>query len=69
MQRTLALPAAVLALVCVVLPAAAQSLQPKSIRFVGAPEYSDAELTSAAELKPGADLTYAGDQQPGAETD
>ncbi|MGO9434588.1 MAG: POTRA domain-containing protein [Terracidiphilus sp.] len=59
MQRTLALPAAVLALVCVVLPAAAQSLQPKSIRFVGAPEYSDAELTSAAELKPGADLTYA----------
>jgi outer membrane protein insertion porin family len=59
MQRTVALPAAVLALVCAALPIAGQSIQPKSIRFTGASEYSDAELLSAADLQPGADLTSA----------
>jgi hypothetical protein len=59
MQRTLALSAAVLALVCAALPAAGQSFQPKSIRFTGTSEYSDAELLSATDLKAGAELTYA----------
>jgi len=59
MQRTLALSAAVLALVCAALSAAGQSFQPKSIRFTGTSEYSDAELLSATGLKPGIDLTYA----------
>jgi outer membrane protein assembly factor BamA len=59
MPRTPALPAAVLALICAALPVVGQSFQPKSIRFVGAPDYSDAELLSATDLKPGADLTYA----------
>ena len=59
MPSTPALSAIVLALVCAVLPAAGQSFQPKSIRFIGAPDYSDAELLSATDLKPGVDLTYA----------
>jgi outer membrane protein assembly factor BamA len=59
MQHTLPLPAAVLALICAALPIAGQSIQPQSIRFAGTSEYSDAELLSAADLKPGVDLTYA----------
>src|SRR5580658_10035899 len=59
MQRILAFAAAVLALVCAAFPAAGQSFQPKSIRFTGAPEYSDQELSSAADVQAGAVLTYA----------
>ena len=59
MQHTLPLPAAVLALICAALPIAGQSIHPQSIRFAGTSEYSDAELLSAADLKPGVDLTYA----------
>ena len=58
MQHTLPLPAAVLALICAALPIAGQSIQPQSIRFAGTSEYSDADLLSAADLKPGVDLTY-----------
>jgi len=59
MQRSLALSAAILALVCAALPSLGQSIHPKSVRFTGSPDYADAELLSAADLKPGADLTYA----------
>src|SRR5580704_16482711 len=59
MQRSLTLPAAVLALVCAALPTAGQSFQPKSVKFTGAPDYADTELLSAADLKAGADLSYA----------
>jgi outer membrane protein assembly factor BamA len=37
----------------------AQKFQPKTIQFVGAPEYSTQELLDAAGLKPGAVLDYA----------
>jgi outer membrane protein assembly factor BamA len=59
MPRAFALFAAVLALVSSALPTAGQSFQPKSIHFTGTSEYSDAELLSATDLKPGIDLTYA----------
>jgi outer membrane protein insertion porin family len=36
-----------------------QNFEPKSIRFTGTSEYSEAELLSATDLKPGAELTYA----------
>jgi outer membrane protein insertion porin family len=39
--------------------APAQSFQPKTIQFKGDPEYSDAELTAAAEFKKGSVLTAA----------
>ena len=58
MQRTFALSAVVLSLVCAALPVASQSFQPKSIRFTGTSEYSDTELLSATDLKSGAELTY-----------
>ena len=59
MQRSLALPTAVLALVCAALPTVGQSFQPKSVKFTGAPDYSDTELLSAADPKADADLSYA----------
>lgn len=40
-------------------PAAAQNFQPKTIQFKGAPEYTDAELLAAADLKKGVVLNYA----------
>ncbi|HVZ83193.1 MAG TPA: POTRA domain-containing protein [Terracidiphilus sp.] len=43
-----------------VLCAHAQKFQPKTIQFVGAPEYSTQELLDAAGLKPGTVLDYAG---------
>jgi outer membrane protein assembly factor BamA len=45
-------------IVSVVLPAAAQKFQPKSIQFKGDPEYSNQELMTAAGLKKGVVLTY-----------
>lgn len=36
---------------------AAQQYQPRSIKFIGAPEYTSQELLAAAELKPGISLT------------
>ena len=36
---------------------AAQEYQPRSIQFIGAPEYTDQELLAAADLKPGISLT------------
>ncbi len=46
--------------ICVaVRPAAAQKFLPKSIKFQGDPEYSDAELLAAAGLKKGVVLGYA----------
>ncbi|HEX3893190.1 MAG TPA: POTRA domain-containing protein [Terracidiphilus sp.] len=59
MPRIPALSLAALALAFTAWPAAGQSFQPKSIRFSGAPEYSDQELLSTADLKPGTVLTYA----------
>ena len=41
------------------LPLAGQQFLPKTIQFKGAPEYSDAELMSAAGLKKGTLLNYA----------
>jgi outer membrane protein assembly factor BamA len=41
------------------LPATAQKIQPKSIKFVGDPDYSDQELLAAVGLKPGAVYTSA----------
>jgi outer membrane protein assembly factor BamA len=59
MQRNRVLFLAALALLIASAPAKGQSVEPKAIRFEGAPEYSDAELLSAANLKPGAALTNA----------
>jgi len=40
-------------------PTLSQSYQPKSVRFVGAPEYSDQELLSSLGLTPGSAVNYA----------
>src|SRR5579863_3349181 len=40
-------------------PSLGQSFQPKSIRFTGAPDYSDQELLSTLHLTPGTVLSYA----------
>jgi outer membrane protein insertion porin family len=64
MRRSLVLLVASLAVLFVALPLvslplAAQKLLPKSIQFVGAPEYSTQDLLAAAGLKPGEALTTA----------
>jgi outer membrane protein insertion porin family len=59
MKRTFFLFLTALALFASTLPAAAQKVQPKTIQFKGAPEYSDEELLAAAGLKIGADLDSA----------
>jgi outer membrane protein assembly factor BamA len=46
-------------LLAVSLPAAAQKFKPKTIQFKGAPEYSDQELLTAADLKLGVVLSSA----------
>ena len=53
------LPIAVILLVLAGVSAKGQNFEPKSIRFTGTSEYSEAELLSATDLKPGAELTYA----------
>lgn len=58
MPRRLVLPLAALALVFSSMAAFAQSFQPKSIRFTGAPDYSDQEMVTTLGLTPGAVLTY-----------
>lgn len=50
---------AALLLALVALPGVAQKFIPKTIHFVGAPDYSDNELLTAAGLKKGALLDYA----------
>lgn len=50
-------------LLCAALPADAQKFQPRTIQFKGAPEYSDAELLDAAELKKGTVLEFADMQE------
>jgi hypothetical protein len=40
-------------------PAISQSFQPKSIRFIGAPDYSDQEILNTLQLTPGSTLSYA----------
>lgn len=57
MRRNSALSLATL--VFVVFPALGQNFQPKSIRFTGAPEYSDQELLSTVQLTPGNAISYA----------
>jgi outer membrane protein insertion porin family len=59
MKRTYFLLLTALVLFASTLPAAAQKVQPKTIQFKGAPEYSDQELMAAAGLKMGADLDSA----------
>lgn len=44
---------------CCALTAVAQSFQPKTIQFQGVPEYSNADLIAAANLKEGATFTAA----------
>ncbi len=58
MHRPFALLWAVAVLSCVSISSYAQTFEPKSIEFVGAPEYSAEELLSAAALKPGTVLSY-----------
>lgn len=41
------------------LPAISQSFQPKSIHFIGAPDYSDQEILGTLQLTPGSTLSYA----------
>lgn len=59
MQRSLVRLVVSLAVLFVALPLMAQKLLPKSIQFVGAPEYSSQDLLAAAGLKPGEALTSA----------
>jgi len=59
MLRNRILPFVVIVHALASIPAKGQNFEPKSIRFAGAPDYSDAELLSATDLKPGAALTYA----------
>jgi len=59
MLRNRILPFVVIVHALASIPAKGQNFEPKSIRFAGAPDYSDAELLSAMDLKPGAELTYA----------
>lgn len=58
-RSSLVLSAVCLVFVALPLAASAQKFVPKSIQFKGAPEYTDAELISAADLKPGETLTSA----------
>jgi len=51
-------PLGALLLIIAALPSFGQSFQPKAIRFVGAPEYTDQEMLSALQITPGATLTY-----------
>jgi outer membrane protein insertion porin family len=59
MLRNRILSLVAIGLVFANIAAKGQSVEPKSIRFEGDPDYSDAELLSAADLKPGAVMTYA----------
>jgi outer membrane protein assembly factor BamA len=59
MTRIPLLSLAALVLSCATLPSLGQSFQPKSIRFTGAPDYSDQELSSTLHLTPGSVLSYA----------
>ena len=59
MTRSYPLTLASLLLLYCPLPVVAQTYQPKTIQFKGANEYSDAELSAAADLKKGVALTTA----------
>ncbi len=59
MPRPLVLLAGVMILCLAALPSMCQELQPKTIQFKGAPEYSDQELMDALGLKPGASMSSA----------
>jgi outer membrane protein assembly factor BamA len=59
MRRSPVLLVATLAILFAALPLTAQKLLPKSIQFVGAPEYPDQDLLAAAQLTPGQPLTSA----------
>lgn len=58
MIRAIRLTTALLVLSCA-LPGVAQTYQPKTIQFKGASEYTDAELSAAADLQKGVALTSA----------
>jgi outer membrane protein assembly factor BamA len=59
MHRVFALFCVAAALSCASLSSAAQTFEPKSIEFAGAPENSTQELLGATALKPGTVLSYA----------
>lgn len=59
MHRPSTPPLAAWVLACATLPAFSQSFQPKSVRFLGDPEYSGQELLSTLRITPGAALSYA----------
>jgi outer membrane protein assembly factor BamA len=59
MKHNLLLLLAATLLLSVCLPAEAQKIQPKTIEFKGAPEYSVEELLAAAGLKEGTVLDYS----------
>jgi len=59
MRRTIFLILTTLCAFLALGPAAAQKFLPKSIKFQGDPEYSDADLLQAAGLKKGVVLGYA----------
>jgi outer membrane protein assembly factor BamA len=59
MPRPISLLLAALILLSATFPALAQKFQPKNIRFIGVPEYSDQDLAAAAGLKPGMLLNIA----------
>ncbi|MGB0064113.1 MAG: POTRA domain-containing protein [Terracidiphilus sp.] len=58
MRRHVILLLAAIAVSAAVRPALSQKFLPKSIQFQGDPEYSNAELLAAAQLKPGVVLGY-----------
>jgi outer membrane protein assembly factor BamA len=59
MRRHLCLLLVAISVCVVVRPAVSQKFLPKSVKFQGDPEYSDAELLAAAGLKKGVVLGYA----------